>query len=148
MTTKPEKFIARDGREFSGEAEAKEWESVLEAKSEYDRASAVWLSKLAATVKTADGEAFKRDRWEFYYASYPHRQMPTVETLHSTLPQFEIEDGEVCIYWRGYRGERRFQTRELYQDKKAAQRAVLAEIDEYLGWCKEDRNKLAAEVGE
>lgn len=139
--------ISRDGRRFINEAYPDEWESVLEAKGDYDRASAVWLSKLAATVRTADGELFKRGCWEFYSVHFPHRQMPHLETLHSALPQLEIEDGEVCVRWRGNDQERRFKISELYQDKKAAQRAVLADIDEYLGWCKADRDKLAAEVG-
>lgn len=147
MTKHPEKFTARDGQGFETESEALAWESVLDAKDEYDRAGAVWLSKLAATVKTADGSLFKRDRWEFYNVSHPHRQMPYLETILSTLPRLEIDDGEVYVYWRG-RDDRRFRISELYQDKKAAARAVLVATDEYLGWCKADRDKLAAEIGE
>ena len=148
MTREPETFTVRDGQEFETEAEALAWESVLAAKDEHDGASEVWLRKLAAMVRTADGSLFKRNRREFYYVHGPDRRMPYLETLHSTLPQLEIDDGEVFVYWRGSQEHRRHRISELYQDKKAAQRAVLAATDEYLGWCKKDRDKLAAEVAE
>lgn len=146
MTRKPERFTTGDGSEFTDEAEAKEWEGVLEAKKECDRAGGAWLRKLAATTKTADGSLFDPDKWRFYRVETCDLGMPRMIEASERL-QYYIDGGEVCVEWRG-QDSSRYPIRELYQKKKAAQRAVLAAIDEYLGWCQEDRATLVKEIGE
>lgn len=59
VKTEPEKFVARDGREFEDKAAAERWDAVVEATDKLQEAGREWEIAAMETAITADGKPFK-----------------------------------------------------------------------------------------
>jgi hypothetical protein len=160
--TPPVIFKASDGREFENEEAAKNYEALVEAKTQYQNARRHLGQLLAKSFKTADGYPFTFGLSNYYHVATPWNSLPHIITIDFWYRNWDYEDHAddqgsesttfVILAVKDAYGNKseygvKYPINELYRDEKNAKRALVKAQAEWLAQRTKELDELAAKIG-
>lgn len=149
-------YRASDNTEWDTPVAVEKHEAVIEAVAAYQRAGEKLGSLLAESSRTADGKPFDFKRFRSYHYITPgYFERPSlvqVRFYNYRNVDFDFTRGEnsqvrlMEMDSTGNRPTHFYNINELYEDKAAADKALLAAQREWLAQQQEEVNELAAKV--
>ena len=144
----PTKYTTTDGREFNSKDEAERHDALITARDAYEFARHRFAECLARTQRTSDGHLFDFNGIRtYYYVSYNFWGMPALSEVPymGRFWDFDDRDGFVFNYKDGDRW-REYAIRDMYADKREAEKAVLEaqerRLQDYSEQVAEERKRL------